>query len=54
MGRKNSIRPASSVSSAKSVVKNFLAALSRDAVTERKFEDMVKDAEQAAVLVLVY
>ena len=31
-----------------------MAALSRGAVTERKFEDVVKSAEQAAVLVLVY
>ena len=31
-----------------------MAALSRDATTERKFEDVVKSAEQAAVLVLVY
>ena len=31
-----------------------MAALSRGAATERKFEDVVKSAEQAAVLVLVY
>jgi hypothetical protein len=31
-----------------------MAALCRDAATKRKFEDVVKSAEQAAVLVLVY
>ena len=54
MGRKNSTLHSSSVSSVKSVVKKFMAALSRGAATDRKFEDVVKSAEQAAVLVLVY
>jgi len=31
-----------------------MAALSRGAATERRFEDVVRDAERAAVLVLVY
>ena len=31
-----------------------MAAICRRAATERKFEDVVKDAEKAAVLVLVY
>ena len=38
----------SSVSSVKSVVKRLLAALSRDAATERKLEDMVRSRALAA------